>query len=69
MQLSLIILTKQRQQSAVVNYSDTVAKMLSTHITKDLTQVSVPAEDESQQLATFTHALNRVLHFRAHSCP
>jgi hypothetical protein len=31
--------------------------MLATHVTNDLTQVSVHAEDGSQQSATFTHAL------------
>jgi hypothetical protein len=31
--------------------------MLSTHITNNLARVSVPTEDKSQRLATFTHAL------------
>jgi hypothetical protein len=34
-----------------------VVKTLSTHVSIILTQVSVPAEDGSQQSATFTHAL------------
>jgi hypothetical protein len=34
-----------------------VAKMLSTHVSIILTQVSVPIEYVSQQSATFTHAL------------
>jgi hypothetical protein len=54
----------KRQQSAIMNCSNTVAKTLSTHVTNDLTQVSVPAEDESQQSATFTHALRPAL-----ACP
>jgi hypothetical protein len=40
-----------------VNHSDTVAKALSTHVFNDLMQVSVPAEDGSQQSASYTHAL------------
>jgi hypothetical protein len=31
--------------------------MFSTHVTNDLAQVSVPAENGSQHLATLTHAL------------
>jgi hypothetical protein len=34
-----------------------VPKALLIHVTKDLTQVSVPTEEVSQQSATFTHAL------------
>jgi hypothetical protein len=35
----------------------TVVKTLSTHVSIILTQVSVPADDGSQQLGIFTHAL------------
>jgi hypothetical protein len=34
-----------------------VAKTLSQNVSNDLTHVSVPAEDGSQQSATFTYAL------------
>jgi hypothetical protein len=35
----------KRKQSVIENRSDTVVKTLSTHVTNDLTQVSVPTED------------------------
>jgi hypothetical protein len=57
MQLDQIILTK----TEMIRYCELFrhgGKMLSTHITNDLAHFSVPAEDESQQSATFTHALN-----------
>jgi hypothetical protein len=58
----------------------TVAKAPSTHISVVLTQASVPAEDGSQQLATFTYVLKGPAltcpimplvnqHFRAHFKP
>jgi hypothetical protein len=57
--LSLIFLTKQKTTICYCELFGYGGKTLSTHNTNDLIQVSVPAEDGSQQLATFTQALRR----------
>jgi hypothetical protein len=57
MQLGLIVLTKTKTTIRYCKLFRHSGKMLSTHVTNDLMQVSVPIEDRSQQSATFTHAL------------
>jgi hypothetical protein len=48
MQLYLTVLTKTKESKlAIADRTHTVAKALSTHVSIVLTQVSVPAEDES----------------------
>jgi hypothetical protein len=61
----------KRKQPAIADRTRSVAKALSTHIYINLIQVSVPAEDGTQQSATFTnnnsHMPLRDQHFHAHS--
>jgi hypothetical protein len=47
MQLNLTILTKQKKTTRYYELY-MVAKALSTHVSNDLTQVSVPVKDGSQ---------------------
>jgi hypothetical protein len=76
----LIVHTKIKEMISYYGLYAFGGKTLSTHIFIDLTQVSVPAENGSQQSATFTYALKRPAltcphipiadqHFGAHSSP
>jgi hypothetical protein len=53
----LIVLTKTKETIRYCESFEYGGKTLSTNVSSILTQVSVPAEDGSQQLATFTHTL------------
>jgi hypothetical protein len=57
MQLDLTVLTKTKEMICYCKLFEYSGKMLSTHISNVLTQVTVCAEDGSQQSTTFTHAL------------
>jgi hypothetical protein len=46
-----------------------MAKVLSTHVSKDFTQVSIPTEDGSQRLPTFTHAIKGSITFMPTHAP
>jgi hypothetical protein len=47
MQLDLIIITKQKKTILYCELFEHGGKMLLTHVTNDLTRVSVPVEDGS----------------------
>jgi hypothetical protein len=50
MQLVLIVLTKtKKKRPAIANHSDTEAKALSQNVSNNLTFVSIPTKDRSQQ--------------------
>jgi hypothetical protein len=55
--LRLIVLTKTKTTIRYCELFRHGGKTLSTHVSNDLTQVSVSVEDESQQSVTFIHAL------------
>jgi hypothetical protein len=57
MQLGLIVLTKTKTTIRYCKLFEHGGKTLLTHVTNNLTQISVPEKDGSQQYATFTHAL------------
>jgi hypothetical protein len=59
----------KRKQPAIADRTHTVAKALLTHVAIILTQVSVPAEDGSQQSATFTHCLKGSSPYMPNSSP
>jgi hypothetical protein len=69
MQLDLTILTKIKKQPAIADRTHTVVKVLSTHVSIVLTQISIHTEDGSLQLATFTQSLKRVQYLRAQIIP